>query len=258
MVLCPKCNKKLDSSYREWSAKNPGRSFRDYLSDYCISELAIAGVGEQQRITRRVGLLKNFRWLALSLVVALVTVVAVVWGFILYKDSQKGASINAILTDNWQLRYYGDLGVTLKFPFELNQPRQLADSVQIEDSTQVITSFTTRKWKRAGVALVTASRIEYKPDFGVNRELATSQILPMLIAENAMQGFETTPSDYSMGKGLKARMFTGSYLIKSEAYSFRALMVIRGDTVWYFMINYLRAMPEGSLLAEKFFRTILL
>lgn len=260
MVLCPHCNKKLDNSYREWSARHDGATYEHYLSQVCVSETAISGLDEQRRLTRRIGISRNFKRFGIALLISLVSVVAVVWGYYIYKDSQKGASINAIMEDNWKINYYEDMGVTFKFPFLLTEVPQAVDSATVvsDDTTQVIHRFLSRTWSRADVAAINVSRIEYVPAFGVNREAATQQILQSMVSSNDMKALEFVPSDYSMGQGIKARMFSGSYLIKAEAYQFRAVMVLQGDTVWYFMVAYPRSMPEGTLLAEKFFKSIIL
>lgn len=259
MVLCPSCNKKLDNSFREWQSKNPNKPFTTYLSEVCVNELAIKGVDQQKRITKKIGITRNLKRMSVALIVALIAVVAAVGGYWFYQESQKGASIKAIMDDTWKINYYQDLGVTLKFPFALNEVSQMSDTASmVVDSTQTMLSFVSRTWSREGVTSVSASRIEYAPAFGVNREAATSQILQSIIQNNEMKGFETVPSDYSMGPGVKARMFSGGYLIKAQAYQFRAIMVIKDDTVWYFMVSYFRSMPEGTLLADKFFKGILI
>lgn len=259
MVLCPHCNKKLDNSFREWRSKQPGATFEKYLSEVCISSSAISGLSDQRRITKKIDIFRNIKYLALALGVALVVIILGVWGVYLYKDSQKGASINAIMDDAWKINYYDDLGVTVKFPFVLTGGDQAVDTtVKLTDSTQVINSFISRSWTREGVTAVSASRIEYMPAYGVNREAATQQILQSIVSSNEMKGMQFVPSDYEMGLSGKARMFSGSYLIKAQAYQFRAVMVVRENTVWYFMVAYLRSMPEGTLLAEKFFNGILL
>lgn len=258
MVLCPHCNKKLDNSFREWSVKKPNATFAQYLSQVCVSNAAISGLNDQRRITRKIGIFRNFKHLAIAILIAVVTVIVSVWGFYLYSESQKGASINAIIEDSWKINYYEDLGVTLKFPFVLASQHVTVDSIVVADSTQTILSHASRSWSRPAVTVVSAVRVEFAPALGVNREMATQQILQSIVQDNGMQAFEFVPSDYSMGQGVKARMFSGSYLIGVEPYQFRAIMVVKGDLVWYFMVAYPRSMPEGTLLAEKFFKGILL
>lgn len=258
MVLCPHCNKKLSNSFREWKIKNPNATFAQYQSEMCVSSAAITGLGDQRKIGRRIAILSNFRHAGLALTVGIVAIVLTICGIYLYNESQKGASINAIMDDAWKIGYYDDLDVTVKFPFTLEKQNATIDSVVTADSTQTIVGYVTRTWSRPLVAAINAARIEFAPAYGVNREAATQQILQSIVNGNQMQAFEFVPSDYSMGQGVKARMFSGSYLIGIEAYQFRALMVIKGDTVWYFMVAYLRSMPEGTLLAEKFFKGILL
>lgn len=259
MMLCPHCQKKLDNSYREWSKKNIGATFEQYLAQECVSQTAISGLDDQRKISRKIGISRNVKRLAAATAIALVVIAAGIWGIIAYKDSQKGASINAILNDTWKIRYYEELGATVKFPFELTEQANVADSsLTLSDSTQTIVGYTSRSWSRVGVTAVVASRVDFAPAFGTNREGATQQILQSIVNNNEMKGFEFVPSDYTMSPGVKARMFSGSYLIKAEAYQFRAVMIVRGDKVWYFMVAYLRSMPEGTLLAEKFFKGILI
>lgn len=258
MVLCPHCNKKLDNSFREWAHKKPNATYEQYLSEVCISSSAIGGLDEQRRITKKIGISRNFKRLSLALAIAVAVVALSVCGIYLYKDSQKGASINAIMDDNWKINYYEDLGVTVKFPFVLESQGTVVDSVVVADSTQTIIGSVSRSWSRKDVTAVSATRVNFAPAYGVNREAATQQILQSIVQDNNMQAFEFVPSDYSMGQGGTARMFSGSYLIGIEPYEFRAIMIVRGDSVWYFMVAYLRSMPEGTLLAEKFFKGILL
>ena len=102
-----------------------------------------------------------------------------------------------------------------------------------------------------------ASRIDYQPDFGVNRDIATRQILLSMLHENGLQGFEFFRNDYSI-PNIEARSLSGSYLLGVEAFEFRALMAQYGHTVWYFMVAYPRSKPEGLLVAERFFKGILI
>lgn len=258
MVLCPVCNKKLNNSYRAWLVKNRGRSYAEYLSTVCVSDQAIQGLGEQHRITRIVGRQRALGRSMIALVLGLVIVAAAIWGTYIYKESQRGASINSIINDTWKIAQYADLGVTVKFPFVLQLAQINVDSIGSSDTTQVIEQMTVRNWIKPDVTNVTAMRIIYKNDFTANRDIATQQILQSIVQNNAMQGFEYIPSDYSMANSFDARMFSGSYLVGAQAYQFRAVMAVRRNTVWYFMVAYYRSMPEGTLLAEKFFRSIIL
>ena len=64
-------------------------------------------------------------------------------------------------------------------------------------------------------------------------------------------------NDYSI-PNIEARSLSGSYLLGVEAFEFRALMAQYGHTVWYFMVAYPRSKPEGLLVAERFFKGILI
>lgn len=257
MILCPNCHKKLDNSFHQWQNSHPMGTFTDYLSEVCVSQQAIQGLGQQRRITRSVGRTRALRRGVMAIALAVIATIIGAAGYFFYNKIQSGRSIRTIVDSGWKINYYPDLEVSLKFPSVLGQVTQvLADSIVV-DSTQKILSSAVRQWVKPGVTSVTAMRIDYAPNFGVNRQAATEQILQSLIQENELRGFVFVPSDYSM-PGVETRMFTGSYLIKAEAYEFRAVMAIRGDRVWYFMVAYLRSMPEGTLLAEKFFKGILL
>lgn len=258
MVMCPHCKRKMNNSFTEWQHKNPQGEYRDYLQGVCVSSDAIKGVGEQRRITRLLGRKRSFKWLSVALAVAVLVTALSITGYYLYERAARGASIKSLLAEGWKLDFYEDLSVTLKFPYQLEAASAVAVDSAGTDSTQVVISSVVRRWSRPDVANVSALKIDYKPDFGVDRQAATEQILMAVVSENNIQGFRYVPSDYSMGNGIKARMLSGSYLIDIKAYEFRAVMAIRDNTVWYFMVSYLREMPEGTLLAEKFFNGILI
>jgi len=258
MVLCPGCKRKMDNSYPAWHEKNTDATFRDYLSEVCVSREALEGVGDQQKITKSIGRGRSTKRWFIALGIAIAVTAGAIWGVNLYKGSRQAAAVKALLNSAWKIAYYEDLTATVKFPYELNpQPMMNADSLN-SDSTQVVLGAVGRRWAQEAVASVTATRIEYRPDFGINRDMATEQILTAIVQDNGVRGLRYVPSDYSMGSGFSARMFTGSYLIGPQPYEFRAVMAIRDNIAWYFMVSYFRDMPEGTLVADKFFNGILI
>ena len=257
LVLCPKCKRKMGNSFSAWRESNPDASYGDYLSEVCVSDQALSGVGQQRRITRSIGWGRALKRLFAAFAVAVVLTAGVIVALHFYALNRQGTEIRAILDVPWKITYYEDLRATVKFPYELDlQPAISADSL-VSDSTQVVLGSVGRRWAREGVVAVTAARVEYRPDFGINRDMATEQILSAIVQDNQVRGLRYVPSDYSMSQRIEARMFTGSYLIGPEPYEFRALMAIRMNVVWYFMVSYYRNMPEGTLVAERLFNGVL-
>lgn len=277
MTFCPQCEVKLNNSYAAWSAHeesigHPGRSFNDYLSQVCVSSAAIEGTRDQRRIGKTIGHIRSARRWGVSLLIALAVVVVGLVGYKFISKWLKERSISAIMDSVWRINYYEDLGVTLKFPHNLSlaqapqtsepetTPGETAQQEPLPvqtDTTQVVLNSATRSWSEPRVLMVTATRIDYEPDFGVDRDVATRQILMSLLQDNELQAFEFFKNDYAI-PGLDARMLSGSYLIGVDPFEFRALMVQRDSTVWYFMVAYPRARPEGLLVAERFFKGILI
>lgn len=266
MVFCPACKRKLDNSFAEWSKRNPGRGFEEYLSERAVSDTALEGVRQQRKIGRAIVRGKAARRALLALGIAVLVTVLGIGGYWAWNRYNRSASITALLNKAWQIAYYDDLGATLKFPFPLEKEAAFsADSLQRENDRltadtlerQVVTGAVSRRWAEPGTVSVTASRIDYRPDFGVDRDIATRQILLSMLQENDLQGFEFFRNDYSI-PNLKARSLSGSYLLGIEAFEFRALMAQYGHTVWYFMVAYPRSKPEGLLVAERFFKGILI
>ncbi|MEG1664601.1 MAG: hypothetical protein RR066_00750 [Mucinivorans sp.] len=253
MVLCPECRHKMDNSYEAYRTKNPKASYQEYLSEVCVNSLAMGGLSEQRRITRRSGRSLNIKRLLLALTLAVVAMGLVLSSMWLLRGVGDAASIKSIMADNWRLNYYEDIHATLKFPFMLESS---GDSLAT-DSSMKVERINSRRWSKESVASITALCIDYVPDFGVDRTKGTEQVLQSIVSGNVLQGFQCIPSDYKIGT-TDARMFSGSYLIETQAYEFRAVMVVSGDRLWYFMVAYLRSEPEGTLLAEKFFRGIVL
>lgn len=266
MVFCPVCKRKMDNCFAEWSKRNPGQEFGEYLGELAVSSTALEGVREQRKIGRAIMRGKAARRALLALGIAvLVTAVGIV-GYRAWNRYNRSASIAALLDKAWQIGYYDDLGATLKFPFPLEKDAAFsADSLQRENDSltadtlqrQVVLGAVSRRWAEPGTVSVTASRIDYQPDFGVDRDIATRQILLGMLQENGLQGFEFFRNDYSI-PNIEARSLSGSYLLGVEAFEFRALMAQYGHTVWYFMVAYPRSKPEGLLVAERFFKGILI
>lgn len=266
MVFCPACNKKMDNSYAEWNKRNPGQSYEKYLSELAVSDTALEGVREQRKIGRAIVRGKAAKRAVIALGIAVLVTVLGFGGYWAWARYNRSASINALLNKAWQISYYDDLGATLKFPFPLEAETGFsADSLQRENDRitadtvqrQVVLGAVSRQWSEPGVISVTASRIDYQPDFGVDRDIATRQILLNMLQENNLQGFEFYRNDYST-PNVQARSLSGSYLLGPEAFEFRALMAQYGHTVWYFMVAYPRSKPEGLLVAERFFKGILI
>lgn len=266
MVFCPACNKKMNNSYAEWSKRNPGRSYEEYLSEQAVSGTALEGVRQQRKIGRAIVRGKTTKQAVIALGIAILVTLLGFGGYWAWAHYNRSASIDALLNKAWQIGYYEDLGATLKFPFPLEAETDFsADSLQRENDRltadtlqrQIVLNAVSRQWSEPGVISVTASRIDYQPDFGVDRDIATRQILLNMLQENNLQGFEFYRNDYSI-PNVQARSLSGSYLLGPEAFEFRALMAQYGHTVWYFMVAYPRSKPEGLLVAERFFKGILI
>lgn len=266
MVFCPACHKKMANSFTEWSKRNPGCSYGEYLGDMAVSETALKGVRDQRKIGRAIVRGKVTRRAFLAVGIAVLVTVLGIGGYWAWNRYNRSASIAALLNKAWRISYYDDLGATLKFPFPLEKESAFSvDSLQRENDRltadtvqrQVVLSAVSRRWAEPGTVSVTASRIDYQPDFGVDRDIATRQILLNMLQENNLQGFEFFRNDYSI-PNVEARSLSGSYLLGIEAFEFRALMAQYGHTVWYFMVAYPRSKPEGLLVAERFFKGILI
>lgn len=252
MVLCPSCKHKMDNSYVHWSEVNKDKSYNDYLSSECVSGDALVGVSEQRKISK---MIKKSRAAKLALIsfggAILVTIITLlsIW---MLRGVNSERSIRSILNDNWKINYYEDLNTTVKFPFVL-QPI-LDTTFTVVDTATQIKRIVARQWIKPSVCNVTAMQVEYDAK-EANRNDATTQILQSIISQSKMEAFQYIPSDYNLG-GVEARMLTGSYLIETLLTEFRAVMITKDKTVWYFMVAYPAKMPEGTLLAEKFFKTV--
>lgn len=266
MVFCPACRRKMGNSYPEWSKRHPEAGYEVYLSEMAVSDTAIEGAREQRRIGRAIVRGRALRRAAWAVGAAVVLTALGCVGYWAWNRYGRSASIDALLKRAWPVAYYDDLGATLKFPFALEPAAEFsADSLQRQNDRltadtvqrQVVIGAVSRSWAEPGVVRVTASRIDYRPDFGVDRDIATRQILLDMLQENGLQGFEYYRNDYSV-PNVRARSLSGSYLLGVEAFEFRALMAQYGHTVWYFMVAYPRSKPEGLLVAERFFRGILI
>ena len=130
MVFCPVCKHKMDNCFAEWSKRNPGREFGEYLGELAVSSTALEGVREQRKIGRAIMRGKAARRALLALGIAvLVTAVGIV-GYRAWNRDNRSASIAALLDKAWQIGYYDDLGATLKFPFPLEKDASFsADSL---------------------------------------------------------------------------------------------------------------------------------
>lgn len=252
VVLCPFCKHKMDNSYNAWSASRENVSYNDYLNTICVSEDALVGLKEQKAISKTIKKSKAFKLAVFSISAALLTTIVVLLAMWLLRGVNSDRSIRSILDDNWKINQYEDISSTVKFPFVL-QP--VLDTTYAEvDTATFVKHIVARQWVKPKVCNVTAIRVQYDQK-EVDRSDATSQILQSIVAQNGMEAFQYIPSDYNLGD-VKARMLSGSYLIGTLMTEFRAVMVTKDKTVWYFMVAYPESMPEGTLLAEKFFKTI--
>jgi hypothetical protein len=285
MAFCPLCQAKLANSFAIWRGRsvNQGRSFAEYLAEVAVDGVAVSGVREQRRIGRAIRRSSAGRRVLMALAVIVPMVLLLGGGYVWYgeRNGVRDTSVKNLLGDRvvWKVAYYADLGVSLKFPHPLALATTTvamgADSLQTDSALnaqlqaqgQVITGVVSRQWSNEqgddGIISVSASRIDYRPDFGVDREVATGQILQGMLAGNVAEGgdrlqaFEFFKNDYAV-PNVEARSLAGSYLLGVQAFEFRALMAQVGHTVWYFMVAYPRDTPEGILVAERFFRSILI
>ncbi|MFI3294476.1 MAG: hypothetical protein R3Y19_00470 [Rikenellaceae bacterium] len=252
MVLCPNCGVKMTNSYSQWQQVNPGATFQQYLSSCAVSGAAISGSADQRRIGRSIKRRQRGGWVAIALgcAVALFLVVASIFWF---TRNLRDSSIDAIIESNWNLNYYEDLQSTLQFPYAL---KLVTDTTFAQPDTIVgARRIVARQWTKEEVCSVTSMKVDFSGDNDIDREGATSMILQSMVGENSMEAFQYIPSDYELN-GSKVRMFSGSYLISTVLYEFRAVLILRSDQLWYNMVAYPTTSPEGTILADKFFKTI--
>lgn len=252
MVMCPSCKHKMGNSFMVWSGVHLDSSYNDFLSSECVNGAALEGVGQQRRISKSVRQSRAFKLAMISFLGALLVTIVVLLSMWFLRGVGSDRSIRAILDDNWKINFYDDLGATVRFPFVL---KSVADTTfAVPDTATNVKRLVARQWVKPTVCNVTVMQVEYS-DRDANRDEATKQILQSIIAENGMEAFNYVPSDYDLA-GAQARMLNGSYLVGTLLTEFRAVMVTKDKQVWYFMVAYPSSMPEGTLLAEKFFKTV--
>ncbi len=252
MIFCPSCGAKMGNSFSAWKTANPDGSFEQYLTQFAVSGAAVEGRTEQRKISRSIKRRRTGKRLSIAVSIALVTFLLASVGFWLMRDIRK-SSIDDILGSTWKLNYYEDLGTTIQFPHTLEL---ISDTLIAQPDTIVgARHIVARSWKQDEVCNVTVMRVEFSDSLDVDREKATSVILQGIVGENSMEAFQYIPSDYELGTS-KARMFSGSYLIATLLHEFRAVLILRNDELWYFMVAYPTSTPEGTILADKFFKTI--
>jgi len=249
-MLCQSCGKKLENSFKECQKRDPDLTYREYLDRYCVNELAVGGVSEQRKISRNAKLRKGASRTAITVLLIVAASLVVLFGVWMLSSAFTGQSIKKIVGETWRGEYYEDLSCNVKFPYTLT-----LQSGEIADSTLGIKEYVSRSWKKEDVCLVNALKIEYTADSSANIDKATEIILQSMVQSNGMQGFSYVPSDYRL-HGSSARMFSGSYLVSIEMYEFRAVMISRDSIIWYFMVVYPSTLPEGTILADKFFNGI--
>ena len=252
MLLCPSCGRKMPNAFSEFEKENPGASFEQYMAKYCVSASAAEGLKQQRRVGRQIKKRKNLVRILVSLAVAVVIAICGVVGYRIVSVSDSYV-VESTLSAKWKLNYYEDLGVTINFPHVLDLQTDTV-FVQVDTATN-IKHIVARSWTKEQVCAVTSIKVDYENTTTDDRQRSTDVILGMLVNDNQMQALQYTPSDYMLGEA-KARMLSGSYLIGTKMHEFRAVMVTRDQSVWYFMVAYLESTPEGTLLAEKFFRSI--
>ena len=187
-----------------------------------------------------------------SLVVAIIIAGVAMFGYRAVSETDSYV-VESTLSAKWKMNYYEDLGVTINFPHILTA--QIDTTFAKVDTSTNIKHIVARGWTKEKVCSVTAIKVDYENSTDDERQRSTQVILGMLVNDNQMQALQYTPSDYMLGTA-KARMLSGSYLIETRMHEFRAVMVTNGQRVWYFMVAYLEVTPEGTLLAEKLFKSI--
>lgn len=252
MLMCPSCGRKMPNAFSEFEKENPGVSFEQYLAKHSISAAAAEGLKQQRKVGRQIKKRKNLLRFLTALAVAVAIAICGVVGYRLVSVNDSYV-VQSTLSAKWKLNYYEDLGVTINFPHILDAQ---VDTVfaQVDTATN-IKHIVARSWTKKQVCAVTSIKVDFENTTNNERQRSTDVILGMLVNDNQMQALQYTPSDYMLGEA-KARMLSGSYLIGTKMHEFRAVMVTRDQSVWYFMVAYLESTPEGTLLAEKFFRSI--
>ena len=252
MVLCPNCDRKMPNSFTEYKRQNPSATFEQYLAKFSVSSVAAEGLKQQRRVGR--GIKKRRTLVRILVALAIATIISGV-GVFAYRmvSVSDNYVVESTLSAKWKMNYYDDLGVTINFPHVLSA--QVDTTFLQVDTANNIKHIVARGWTKKQVCAVTAIKVDYENSTANERQRSTDVILGMLVNDNQMQAMQYTPSDYLLGD-VKARMLSGSYLIETRMHEFRAVMVTKGERVWYFMVAYLEATPEGTLLAEKLFKSI--
>lgn len=164
MVFCAACGKKISNNFTEWKQRNPGKTLEEYKLSVGVSEDEVASA---LSAGKKKNTLKS-RPLKEKIVIVVVTVlVASVGGWAgsaavkAFKNKKK---TNVEILDNqWSRKTYGDLGLTLETPWELQAS---GEQLPLDESVASVIEKIETFENPSEDFKVMINMIKYKPEVG--------------------------------------------------------------------------------------------
>ncbi len=117
VTLCQHCEKKLDNHFRQWSERNPNKSFIEFKDLVCVTDNEVENIPKVKSPKSRLGL--KF-WIGFVFTAIVSTLVNQYFKGNLEWAFRPSSSSQNLLEATWTRQSYGLNAVTLEIPFQLD------------------------------------------------------------------------------------------------------------------------------------------
>ena len=232
LTFCEECKKKLPNNFREWKKSHPDLELRDFHLQACITNPVFTPLSQKDESRPKA---RRKVW---PLVMATVALLSLAFLFLfpsIYRNSQLILYLKTtLLADasfNWHRQTYGDYGLSLESPVELEEipnpgslPQGAIRKIQIYQSDL------------SGPLSLVALSTEFSPEIGtVNLQASISGFINQIRSMPGITNFSVSQKETSLS-GCDGFEQSGSYLHDGQPKSFLSVGVTKGYVLWQIMV----------------------
>ncbi len=247
LIICRKCNKKLENNFRDWQRKNSESSFEDFKKLVCITEQEIPS---QSDIKKKTKSLKY--WIGFAIVLVIFYAIGQIGGKKLVSIFKSEKTSKEVLSQEWTSETYGDFGLVVETPvimtkMEVELPPQIQEVIEKMDMFQ---------YNSANGFRVFISTIKYKP-IVENADLqgAATGSANELRMQKGVTDFDYKEEEIVLNEipGIKQ---TGSFKINDIPVEFLNTVYGNGLNLWQVMVAYPIDDEIGQIAAKRVIESV--
>lgn len=248
LIFCQNCNKKLDNNFRDWQSRNPEKTFEEFKTLVCVSESEVNNNPVVKK--NRPKSLKY--WVGFAIALTISTIIGQFFGDKLIELIKFGKTPKSILEQKWVSEKYGQDGLIVETPFNLNSTQlPFPDNVKvlIVDCSSYITE-TSKGF------MIMINSIRYKPEVGVlNLQGAANGSVAELKMQPGVSDFHYS-EDYMYKDDIPGFSQKGTFIKDKVQMEFVNTCFANGLVFYQIMVGYKSDDSVAKQAAERVMKSI--